>query len=43
LEGDDIKGGMTVYYTQVDFNTNGKDKITAPKPVSLQTRDLAVG
>ncbi|KAH8590340.1 hypothetical protein B0O99DRAFT_521725 [Bisporella sp. PMI_857] len=32
LEGDNIKGGMTVYYTQVDFNTNGKDKITAFKP-----------
>lgn len=37
LEGD-LNGGMTVYYTQVDFNTNGKDKITAFKPVSLLIR-----
>lgn len=37
LEGADgaITGGMTVYYTQVDFNTNGKDKITAFKPVCI--------
>lgn len=27
-----INGGMTVYYTQLDFNGNGKDKITAFKP-----------
>jgi Domain of unknown function (DUF1996) len=39
LEGD-VAGGMTVYYTQVDFNTNGKDKITAFKPVSLPTPAL---
>jgi hypothetical protein len=34
LEGD-VAGGVTVYYTQVDFNTNGKDKITVFKPVSV--------
>ncbi|KAK3370841.1 hypothetical protein B0T24DRAFT_594722 [Lasiosphaeria ovina] len=27
-----INGGMTVYYTQLDFNGNGKDKITSFKP-----------
>jgi len=30
----DLKGGMTVYYLQNDFNTNGNQKITAFKPVS---------
>jgi len=30
-----INGGMTVYYTQQDFNTNGNQKITAFKPVSI--------
>jgi hypothetical protein len=30
-----INGGMTVYYTQQDFSSNGKDKITAFKPVSV--------
>lgn len=29
--------GMTIYYTQQDFNSNGNQKITAFKPVSLQT------
>lgn len=24
-----INGGMTIYYTQQDFNTNGNKKITA--------------
>lgn len=33
LEGE--IGGMTIYYTQKDFNTNGNQKITAFKPVSL--------
>jgi len=28
----DLQGGMTVYYLQNDFNTNGKAKITAFKP-----------
>jgi hypothetical protein len=26
--------GMTIYYTQLDFNGNGNEKITAFKPVS---------
>jgi Domain of unknown function (DUF1996) len=30
----DIKGGMTIYYTQKDFNSNGNQHITAFKPVS---------
>lgn len=30
----DIKGGMTVYYTQKDFNSNGDQYITAFPPVS---------
>jgi hypothetical protein len=29
-----INGGMTVYYTQQDFFSNGNQKITAFKPVS---------
>ncbi len=29
-----INGGMTVYYTQQDFNSNGNQKITSFKPVS---------
>jgi len=29
-----INGGMTVYYTQQDFSSNGKVKITSFKPVS---------
>lgn len=32
-----INGGMTIYYTQQDFNSNGKQKITAFKPVSSLT------
>ncbi|KAK5655212.1 hypothetical protein OQA88_6111 [Cercophora sp. LCS_1] len=28
----DLTGGMTVYYLQEDFNSNGKNKITAFKP-----------
>jgi hypothetical protein len=28
-----INGGMTVYYTQQDFNSNGNVKMTAFKPV----------
>ncbi|KAH6670734.1 hypothetical protein B0J14DRAFT_671185 [Halenospora varia] len=27
-----VQGGMTIYYTQKDFNTNGNAKITAFKP-----------
>jgi hypothetical protein len=30
----DIKGGMTVYYTNKDFDSNGDEFITAFKPVS---------
>jgi len=30
-----IGGGMTIYYTQKDFNSNGNQKITAFKPVSV--------
>ena len=33
-----INGGMTIYYTQQDFNSNGNQKITAFKPVSPLTR-----
>jgi hypothetical protein len=29
-----IKGGMTVYYIQQDFSSNGNQKITAFKKVS---------
>lgn len=29
----DLKGGMTVYYLQQDFSSNGNQKITAFKPV----------
>ena len=32
-----IQGGMTVYYTQQDFGSNGNVKITAPKPVCCLT------
>lgn len=32
-----INGGMTIYYTQQDFNSNGHQKITAFKPVRLPT------
>lgn len=28
-----LTGGMTVYYLQQDFNSNGKTKITSFKPV----------
>lgn len=34
LEGN-VNGGITVYYTQQDFNSNGNQKITAPKAVSF--------
>jgi hypothetical protein len=30
----DIKGGMTIYYTQKNFNSNGDQHITAFRPVS---------
>jgi hypothetical protein len=30
-----INGGMTVYYTQESFSSNGKQKITAFPPVSV--------
>jgi hypothetical protein len=30
----DIKGGMTIYYTQKDFDGNGDQYITAFPPVS---------
>jgi hypothetical protein len=34
-----INGGMTVYYTQQDFFSNGNQKITAFKPVSQRPAD----
>lgn len=33
-----LNGGMTIYYLQQDFNSNGKTKITSFKPV--RSRDL---
>ncbi|RYP42462.1 hypothetical protein DL767_000150 [Monosporascus sp. MG133] len=30
--GTELKGGMTIYYTQQDFNSNGNQKITAFPP-----------
>jgi hypothetical protein len=33
-----INGGMTVYYTQESFSSNGKQKITAFKPVNMPCR-----
>jgi len=35
-----INGGMTIYYTQQDFNSNGNQKITAFKPVSTHTHQV---
>ena len=35
----DIKGGMTIYYTQKDFDTNGDQHITAFPPVSCALFD----
>ena len=32
-----LTGGMTVYYMQQDFNSNGKQKITSFKPVRFRT------
>lgn len=32
-----INGGMTIYYTQQDFFSNGNQKITAFRPVSVGT------
>lgn len=29
-----LTGGMTIYYIQQDFNSNGNQKITSFKPVS---------
>lgn len=29
-----LQGGMTIYYLQQDFNSNGKNKIQSFKPVS---------
>lgn len=29
-----VQAGMTVYYTQLDFNSNGNQNITAFKPAS---------
>ncbi|KAF4624868.1 hypothetical protein G7Y89_g13304 [Cudoniella acicularis] len=45
-----IQGGMTIYYTQLDFNSNGKDNITAFQPgfrmtlgsPTTNTKDAAV-
>jgi len=36
-----INGGMTVYYTQQDFNSNGNQKITAFKPVSWPLPEIS--
>ena len=32
-----LQGGMTIYYLQQDFNSNGKTKITAFKPVRFES------
>lgn len=32
-----INGGMTIYYTQQDFNSNGNQKITAFPKVSMES------
>lgn len=32
-----INGGMTIYYTQQDFNSNGNQHITAFPPVRIQS------
>jgi hypothetical protein len=37
-----INGGMTVYYTQQDFSSNGNAKMTAFKPVSINPSALFV-
>jgi hypothetical protein len=37
-----INGGMTIYYTQQDFNSNGNQKITAFKPVSRPLNALSL-
>jgi hypothetical protein len=35
-----INGGMTIYYTQQDFNNNGNQKITAfPKVSSFPSHE----
>lgn len=36
----DIKGGMTIYYTQKDFDSNGDQYITAFPPVSILSQVL---
>lgn len=36
----DIKGGMTIYYTNKDFDSNGDQRITAFPPVSLHSLTL---
>lgn len=38
-----INGGMTVYYTQKDFSSNGNQKITAFPVVSNTIRDAVEG
>jgi len=35
-----INGGMTIYYTQQDFNSNGNQKITAFPKVSSKIHHL---
>jgi hypothetical protein len=35
-----INGGMTIYYTQQDFSSNGNQKITAFQPVSMRSRTV---
>jgi hypothetical protein len=32
-----LEGGMTIYYLQQDFNSNGKNKIQSFKPVGHLT------
>mgnify|MGYP003624078663 CR=1 FL=1 len=36
-----INGGMTIYYTQQDFNSNGNQKITAFPKVRASTNTTA--
>lgn len=38
----DLTGGMTVYYMQHDFSSNGRQKITSFKPVSFLVYSPAI-
>lgn len=37
-----LTGGMTIYYVQQDFNSNGKTKITSFKPVSISSIEVTL-